>query len=105
MTVRPPSSLGPQASPGEAIYDAFQHELLAEKAASLGRAGDLAAKAMARLHALDRAAPERPAALREAAQAVHAWFIQREICGLRRHQDVIRELSIPQEVLARLGAS
>jgi hypothetical protein len=90
---------------GEALYDAFQHEILAEKAASLGRAGDNAARAMARLHACEKGSPERPAALKEAAGAVHAWFIQREICGLRRHQDVIRELRIPQEVLVRLGAS
>jgi hypothetical protein len=39
-----------------------------------------------------------------AAQAVYAYFIQRELCGLRRHRDVIREYAIPDEVLARLGA-
>ena len=30
---------------------------------------------------------------------------QRELCGLRRHGEIIRELAIPDEVLARLGAS
>ncbi len=105
MTVRPPSSLGPRASLGDALFDAFQHEILAEKAASLGRAGENAARALEKLHALAPDSAERRAALKEAVQAVHAWFIQREICGLRRHQDVVRELRIPQEVLARLGAS
>lgn len=39
-----------------------------------------------------------------AADAVHAYFIQREFCGLRRHDGVIREYGIPREVLVRLGA-
>ena len=48
--------------------------------------------------------PERTVLLKEAAEAVYAYFIQREICGMRRHQDVIREYAIPNEVLVRLGA-
>ena len=50
-------------------------------------------------------ADARERLLREAAQAVYAYFIQRELCGLRRHAEVIREYSIPREVLVRLGAS
>jgi hypothetical protein len=46
----------------------------------------------------------RDAALKAAAQAVHAYFIQRELCGFRRHEAVIREYEIPRAVLARLGA-
>ena len=42
--------------------------------------------------------------LKRAAEAVYAYFIQRELCGMRRHQDVIREYRIPNEVLVRLGA-
>jgi hypothetical protein len=42
--------------------------------------------------------------LRNAAAAVHAYFIQRELCGFRRHDDVIREMGIPRSVLVRLGA-
>jgi hypothetical protein len=107
VSLRPPGSLSPSrpASASEGAFDALGHEIMAEKAAALGRVGDNAARAMARLHACDRESPERPALLREAAQAVHAWFIQREICGMRRHHDVIRELAIPREVLVRLGAS
>ena len=40
-----------------------------------------------------------------AARAVHHYFIQRELSGLRRHDDAIRDLAIPREVLVRLGAS
>ncbi|WP_348639918.1 DUF6665 family protein, partial [Mesorhizobium sp. M7A.F.Ca.US.001.04.1.1] len=32
------------------------------------------------------------------------YFIQRELCGLRKHDAVIREYNIPKAVLARLGA-
>ena len=36
--------------------------------------------------------------------AVYAYFIQRELCGLRRHDEIIRDYAIPREVLVRLGA-
>lgn len=103
-TVRPPSLLT-TTDVGTALFDALGHEIMQEKAAALGRAGDKAAETVARLKATAPDAPERPALRKEAARAVHAWFIQRELCGLRRHADVIRELGIPNEVLVRLGAS
>ena len=90
---------------GAALYDALGHEIMQEKAAALGHAGDKAALAVARFKAASADAADRPALRTEAAKAVHAWFIQRELCGLRHHADVIRELGIPQEVLVRLGAS
>lgn len=102
--MRPPGR-SPRPMEGAGVFDALGHEILAEKAAALGRAGERAGECLERLRACQPGSPERPALLREAARAVHAWFIQREICGLRRHQDVIRELRIPREVLVRLGAS
>ena len=106
MTVRPPSNLSSvRADPGSIAFDMLSHELMAEKASGLGRTGGLVEKAMAALNAVDKASPERPARVRAAAEAVYAYFIQRELCGFRRHQDVIREYGIPNEVLARLGAS
>ena len=103
MALRLPGSLSQPATASETAFDALGYEIMAETAAALGRAGDNAARAMARLHACGKESPERPAALKEAAQAVHAWFIQREICGMRRHDDVIKELKIPRAVLVRLG--
>jgi hypothetical protein len=105
VALRLPDSLSTPATASEAAFDALGHEIMAEKAASLGRAGDKAGQCLARLNACDPASPERAVLLKQAAQAVHAWFIQREVCGLRRHQDVIRDLRIPQEVLVRLGAA
>lgn len=103
-TLRPPSLLT-TTDGGTALFDALGHEILQEKAAALGRAGERAAEMVAKLKSAAPDAPERPALRKEAARAVHAWFIQRELCGLRRHADVIRELGIPNEVLVRLGAS
>lgn len=82
----------------------LDYEILGEKAAALGRAGGRAQSCVARLN---RTAPDdaqRPRLLREAAEAVYAYFIQRELCGLRRHDDIVREWRIPREVLVRLGA-
>lgn len=92
-------------SASEAAFDAFGHEILAEKAAALGRAGDKAERALAALHAWTGDPATRQRLVAKTADAVYAWFIQRELCGLRRHDDVIRDLAIPREVLVRLGAA
>ena len=85
--------------------DVLGMEIMAEMASSLGRAGEDADKALRRLESLQRDDPLRTEALKSAARAVYAYFIQRELCGLRRHQDAIRDYRIPDEVLVRLGAS
>ena len=84
--------------------DALGYEILAEKAAALGRAGDHAELSLAKLRAHRAKDAERAELVRQAADAVYAYFIQREICGFRRHDEIIREFAIPREVLARLGA-
>ena len=107
MTLRPPSvySGAPGGSLAEAMFDALGHEVLAEKAAALGRAGDRAEKALLRLKTYDGDKEGRAKLLQETAGLVYAWFIQRELCGFRRHDAVIRDLQIPREVLVRLGAT
>jgi hypothetical protein len=103
MTLRPPSRYG---HPGSAQFapNPLEIEIAAEKAAALGRSGEKVEQTLARLRSLERGAPERTASLQEAVEAVYAYFIQRELCGMRRHHDVIREYGIPNEVLVRLGA-
>jgi hypothetical protein len=102
MSLRSPH--GPtSATAAEAAFDALGHEILAEKAAALGRAGQRVEETLARLR--DNADEQlRPRLLKDAAEAVHGYFIQRELCGLRKHDAVIREYNIPKTVLARLGA-
>lgn len=73
---------------------------MAERANSLGTAEARIVKAIAGLES----GVDRQTWLAEAQQAVWAYFVQREILGFRRHTDVIRDLRIPPEVLAGLGA-
>jgi hypothetical protein len=101
MTLRPPSRYSGSAAPD--LLGLLDHEIAAEKASALGRAGEKVEHTLARLRAYGQG-QDRAALLKDAAEAVYAYFIQRELCGLRRHQDVIREYQIPNEVLVRLGA-
>lgn len=80
---------------------AIEHEILAERASSLGAAEQRVVKAVA---ALAAAGDDRKAPLAEARQVVWQYFVQRELVGFRKHADVIQELNIPREVLAGLGA-
>jgi hypothetical protein len=103
MSLRPP---GQYSDPGK-VSDGLgllDYEIAAEKAAALGRAGERVERSLAELAAFEGNADDRVVVLKRAAEAVYAYFIQRELCGMRRHQDVIREYGIPNGVLARLGA-
>jgi len=84
---------------GEAV---FQHELLQEQAAALGRQGARLEAALAALR--DHQGEGRAAVLAAAADAAWCFFIQREVMGLRDRQAVVDQYQIPREVLARLGA-
>lgn len=101
-SVRPPSILSNRS---EQTLNVLDYELLAEKAAALGRAGDRVGEAMAKLNAHSGDADQRRVLLKAACDAVYAYFIQRELCGLRSHDDAIRTYAIPREVLVRLGAA
>ena len=90
--------------PANSGLDLLGHEILAEKAAALGRAGRKVETSLAKLREHRGDAEERAVLLKAAAAAVHAYFIQRELCGFRRHDAVIREYDIPKSVLVRLGA-
>ena len=76
---------------------AIEHEILAERASSLGAAER---RVVAAIAALD-GSNERLATARK---VVWEYFVQRELIGFRKHADVIRDLRIPPEVLAGLGA-
>jgi len=103
MSLRLPGQNSSPA-PGQTGVDVLDYELMSEKAASLGRAGYYAEQYLRRLHEYEGGAEERVVLLKKTVEAVYAWFIQRELCGLKRHDSLIREYSIPKEVLVRLGA-
>ena len=76
---------------------------MAERADSLGRAGQ---RAEAALLQLQQAAPDqRDSLIERAAEEVYALFIKREICGLRNGCEVIARYRIPGAVIARLGVT
>ena len=106
MSILPPEAIAARAlgETGIAIVDS---EVLAEKASSLGHHGRLVEKSLAALRAFDPATEtveERLVLVRKAAREVWAFFVQRELCGLRDQKSVIQFYNIPGEVLARLGA-
>jgi hypothetical protein len=84
------------------VDTALNVEMLEEKAAALSRAGKQVEETLAALENC----PERDheAVRRAAADAVYAYLIQREICGLRDQQVVFRSFNVPGDVIAILGA-
>lgn len=86
------------------VDTALNVEIMEEKAASLGRAGKLVEKTLAALYACDAADPSRPAQVQAAADALYAYLIQRELCGLRDQEAAIRSYNVPTEVVAILGS-
>ena len=105
MTVRPPQALAPFFTK-ETGLNILEYELMSERADSLGRHGLKVEKALALLSerlAAGCGEAEREDLLNDAADKVWAFFIQREMCGLRSQKDAIRRYGIPPEVIARLG--
>ncbi|QRM53869.1 DUF6665 family protein [Sinorhizobium sp. BG8] len=105
MTVRPPQALAPSFSKDSGL-NALEYELMAERADSLGRHGLKVEKALALLAervSVGCSPEEREDLLNDAADKVWAFFIQREMCGLRSQKDAIRRYGIPPDVMARLG--
>ena len=103
MALRPPSLTSGNA-PSQSALNVLDYEIAGEMAVALGRAGRRVEETLALLRAEAPDSAGRPRVLQDAADAVHAYFIQRELCGMRRHDAVIREYQIPKTVLARLGA-
>jgi hypothetical protein len=99
---RTPSTFGDAPDP-------LAYELQQEKAAALGRMGRRLHSAMEALRAFDAsrdpaADPAERAALVDAAgEALWYYVIQREVCGFRDSEAMMRQLGIPAEVRLRMG--
>jgi hypothetical protein len=93
---------------GGGAFDLLRTEIARESASSLGHHGRQVEAAMNAIRAFDAAgagsSDDRVALLRKAAKAVWAYFVQREMCGMRDHRWVINDYGITGEVLVRLGA-
>jgi len=82
----------------------LEHELLAEKAHSLGLAANRLEKSLEALKSFSGKADSKKVALQTAADAAQAFFIQRELMGMTNHSHPIEHYKIPKDVLARIGA-
>jgi hypothetical protein len=108
MSFRLPQSLSGGHRP-QAGSNVLETEILQQKAESLGHMGHQVEKALARLRAFDAGQPagdsaaRRSALLDEAADRAWAFMIQRELCGLRHWEAVVKAYAIPREVLNRMG--
>lgn len=90
--------------------ESVQAEIAQEKAAALGRMATRLVEALARLEELDAApqpAEEGPAERKRlvaaAGEALWYFVVQREACGLRDVESVLRDFRVPREVYLRMG--
>ncbi len=111
MSFRPPRSLAPR--PQDLALDALQHEVVQEKASTLGRLTHSFEAALTALFRFDaEAAPapvpqawveQRERLVEAAAEALWEFVVQREACGLRNTEAVLREYRVPAAVRLRMG--
>jgi hypothetical protein len=113
MSLKPPR--GTAAKPGgPSGLDVFEYELVQEKAYALARMGRRLQVALDALAAFDAARPERPSPgtpeaearaelVGDAGEALWYYVIQREVCGFRDNETVMRQLGVPREVRLRMG--
>lgn len=108
MSFRLPQSL----TPGRMVetgMNVLDYEIAQQKAQTLGDMGHGVEQALARLRAFEaegraQAEPDTHSRLRdEAAEKVWGLMIQRELCGLRHWDQVVKAYAIPREVLNRMG--
>ncbi len=106
----------PRIHAGQHLQDpltaALEHEILAEKAATLGRLNRRLDKALAALENHDCAAPasadrqssaHRDFLLDAAGQALWHVVIHRDICGIPGTERLMKDFQVPQEVRLRMG--
>jgi hypothetical protein len=108
MTLRIPQGL-PSAQRPDSGVNVLDYELAQLKAQTLGDLGRKVEQALERLRSFEAEGhgpdgDERRAALRDAAaDRVWSLMIQRELCGLRHWDAVVKAYGIPREVLNRMG--
>jgi hypothetical protein len=109
--MRPPRITPTFSGPGN--VDLLQYEIVQEKAATLARIGKRLQAALDALAAFDAAGGDagggagdgdrREALVAGAGEALWYYVIQREVCGLRDGEAVMRQLGVPREVRLRMG--
>jgi hypothetical protein len=91
--------------------DVLHHEIMQEKASTLGRLTQAFEKALANYVELEAgpaasgaaASAQREKLLDEAGEALWWFVVQREACGLRNTEMVLREYKVPAAIRLRMG--
>jgi len=106
MAVRPPRILAPQRQTTP-VEDVINHEVMGEKAGTLGRLGERLSRALARLEEHDATGEDDPgrraALVDEAAEALWHVTIQRDLMRFPRNDRFLKECGAPPEVIRRMG--
>lgn len=108
MAVRLPQSVSPDLQP-ETGWSVLDYELREQKAQTLGTLGAQVEHALAALRAFDAGVegPDRDdrrrALLDDTADRVWTFMIQREMCGFRNWDAVVKDYGISREILSRVG--
>lgn len=95
--------------------DVLQYELLQEQAATIGRLARELRDALDALNgfdgqrssgpaAADKSDPRRAHLVNAAAYALWNFVVQRECCGFRWTDQVLKDYAVPGEVFAKMGA-
>jgi len=92
----------PQTDIAERAQGELEHEIVAEKAATLGRMGRRLEASLRRLSEAETG--DREDLIARVAHDAWCYLVQREVCGMRDHRAVIKEFAIPRQALARMGA-
>lgn len=107
MSLKPPKNLSNTLTfksgaikTGASVLEA---ELLGEKAYSLGLAAKSVEKKLAALQVFIGTEADRADLLQFCADAVHAYFVQREMMGFTDHSHPIEHYKIPNAVLSKVG--
>lgn len=114
MTLKPPQILAPRSAlRPQAVVSTLDAEVLEEKATTLARLTGAFEAALAAWRAVEAEAAagrhqseyHRDRLLDEAADALWHFVVQREACGLRNTEAVLREYRVPAAMRLRMGAA
>lgn len=100
MTVRPPRQFSETLQ--DPLAAALEHEVMAEKAGTLGRLTRNLEKCLDRLASADNDDDYR-VIVAEAGEALWYVMIQRELCGLRQHKAFFDHMGVPIPIRLAMG--
>lgn len=107
MSFRPPRSLSPVRR--DEVFNPLRQEIVQEQAAALAEATRRLERALGRLAEFEESgrpdAARREVLLDAAGEAVWSFVVQRDACGLRNTEAVLKHYRVPAAVRLRMGVA